>query len=144
MHEAGFTLLELLVALLIAGLLFALVPAVAPADGGRTAVAQSASAIATALKRTRARAIATNKSAAFTLDLRNRIYEAGPERHVALPPHVDVTLRAARTEVLDDGAGGIRFFADGSSTGGRITLSAGAFASRIDVDWLTGRVAIER
>jgi general secretion pathway protein H len=144
MREAGFTLLELLVVLLVAGLLFALVPAVMPRDGGRGMVERSASELAAALKRTRARAIAANEPAAFTLDLRNRIYEAGSTRQVALPSHIDVTLRAARTEMLGDGAGRIHFFADGSSTGGRITLAAGASTSHVDVDWLTGRVAIER
>jgi general secretion pathway protein H len=144
MREAGFTLLELLVVLLVAGLLFALVPAVMPGDGGRAVVLRSASELASALKRTRGRAIAANGPAVFTLDPRNRAYEAASEPQAALPSHVDVTLRVARAEVMDDGAGRIQFFADGSSTGGRITLAAGASVSHVTVDWLTGRVSIER
>ena len=36
--------------------------------------------------------------------------------------------------------GAIRFFPDGSSTGGRITLSTDRLAYLVDVDWLTGKI----
>jgi general secretion pathway protein H len=36
----------------------------------------------------------------------------------------------------------VRFFPDGGSNGGRITLAAGDRKYDVDVDWLTGRVAI--
>ena len=37
----------------------------------------------------------------------------------------------------------IRFFPDGSSTGGHISLIEGKTEYRVNVDWLTGRIAIE-
>ena len=37
----------------------------------------------------------------------------------------------------------MRFFADGGSNGGRVTLAAGERKFDIDIDWLTGRVAIQ-
>ena len=36
----------------------------------------------------------------------------------------------------------IRFYSDGSSTGGRITVASGERKYLVDVDWLTGRVSI--
>ena len=39
-------------------------------------------------------------------------------------------------------SGAIRFFPDGGSNGGRLTLAAGERKFNVDVDWLTGRVAI--
>ena len=42
----------------------------------------------------------------------------------------------------DDKVGSIRFYPDGGSNGGRITLGAGDLKYEVDVDWLTGRVAI--
>ena len=36
----------------------------------------------------------------------------------------------------------VRFFADGSSTGGRVTLMVGERSYAVDVDWLTGRVRV--
>jgi general secretion pathway protein H len=38
--------------------------------------------------------------------------------------------------------GEIRFFPDGSSTGGEITLAGGNAHRYVQVDWLTGRVAV--
>jgi general secretion pathway protein H len=40
------------------------------------------------------------------------------------------------------GGGAIRFNPDGSSTGGRISLSDGGRRIAVGVDWLTGRVAV--
>jgi general secretion pathway protein H len=143
MREAGLTLVELLVALLVAGLLLAVVPSAMPRDGGRSAVARAAGDLATALKRTRAQAIAASEPAAFAFDRRDRSYEAGLGPRVALPPQIEVTMRAARSEMLGDIAR-VQFFPDGSSTGGRITVASGHSISHINIDWLTGRVAIER
>ncbi len=44
--------------------------------------------------------------------------------------------------MLAPGRGGIRFYPDGSSTGGRVTLSLEGLQMRVDVEWLTGRVRI--
>jgi general secretion pathway protein H len=143
MREGGFTLVELLVALLVAGLLIALVPLAMPRESGRTVVARAAGDLATALKRTRAQAIAAGEPAAFTFDRRERTYEGGLGRRVALPSQIEVTMRAARSEMLGDVAR-VQFFPDGSSTGGRITVTAGHAMSHVNIDWLTGRVAIER
>jgi len=45
-------------------------------------------------------------------------------------------------DLVDEKTGSIRFFPDGGSNGGRITLAAGERKFEVDVDWLTGRVAI--
>jgi general secretion pathway protein H len=42
----------------------------------------------------------------------------------------------------DEAAGSIRFFPDGSSTGGRVMIAAGNEKLSVDVNWLTGRVSI--
>jgi hypothetical protein len=38
--------------------------------------------------------------------------------------------------------GVIRFFGDGSSTGGSVTILQGERRSDVTVDWLTGRVSL--
>ena len=43
---------------------------------------------------------------------------------------------------MEFGAGGIRFFPDGTSTGGGIEIVRKNRRFLITVDWLTGRVAI--
>lgn len=55
-------------------------------------------------------------------------------------------LRAARSEAIaqhrEVSYGAIHFFPDGSSSGGSIKLSAAGRSYVIEVDWLTGKVAI--
>ena len=59
-----------------------------------------------------------------------------------LPEGVELTLKTAQSDILDNSTGRIRFFPDGSSTGGRLTLTAGDREWIITVAWLTGKIAI--
>jgi general secretion pathway protein H len=51
-------------------------------------------------------------------------------------------VTAAR-EVAATTVGRIRFFADGASTGGRISLSVGDTRRIVTIDWLTGRARVD-
>ena len=55
---------------------------------------------------------------------------------------VELKLFTAQSDLVSDKVGAIRFFPDGGSNGGRVTLAAGERKFDIDIDWLTGRVAI--
>ncbi len=59
-----------------------------------------------------------------------------------LARQLELKLFTAQRDLVNDNVGAIRFFADGGSNGGRITLAAGERKFNVDVDWLTGRVAI--
>jgi general secretion pathway protein H len=59
-----------------------------------------------------------------------------------LPARVDLKLFTAQNDLVDGNVGSIRFFPDGGSNGGRITVAAGERKFDVDIDWLTGRVAI--
>ena len=77
------------------------------------------------------------------LNVETRSFRVPPdERDHKLPPGVDLKLYTAQRDLISDKVGAIRFFADGGSNGGRITLAAGQRKYDVDVDWLTGRVAI--
>ena len=60
----------------------------------------------------------------------------------ALPKELDLKVYTAQTEVSSESKAAIRFYPDGSSTGGRITVASGERKYVVDVDWLTGRVSI--
>jgi len=78
-----------------------------------------------------------------TIDFAENIYQiSGRDRIYHLPDDVEVTLVTAQTETSGSGQAGVRFFPDGSSTGGRLTLERGAFIWRIDINWLTGQVKL--
>ena len=64
-----------------------------------------------------------------------------PKEH-ALPRGVELKLFTAQKDLVDDKVGSIRFYPDGGSNGGRITVGSGERKYEVDVDWLTGRVAI--
>jgi general secretion pathway protein H len=64
----------------------------------------------------------------------------GDPRPYDLPKKPELAMLTAQSEQIQDKTGNIRFFPDGSSTGGRITISAGERREDVDVDWLSGRV----
>jgi len=139
----GFTLLELLVVLFIMGLGYALA---APMIGAGAATLELNSAtrqLAAGLRKARNTAITRQQEAVMTVDVGNRVFAITNDTHIyPLPKHVEISLITAQTELLQAQLGNIRFFPDGSSTGGRLTLSVGESRHAIDVDWLTGKVII--
>ena len=141
--QHGFTLLEILIVLVIGVLLVALVPPLLSSMSGATELRGAARQLAAGLRNARNEAVTRQQEAVLTLDLeRRRFGVTGDPREIALPESVALKLYTAQSELLDSATGGIRFFPDGSSTGGAITVSGPKLAYRVNVDWLTGTVAI--
>jgi general secretion pathway protein H len=140
---SGFTLIELVVVLAIGVAIYAVLLAV-PMGGGRADLKAAARTLASGLREAQTTAMATRRDATLTLDLEAREFlVAGETEPRKLPDDVDLKLYTAQSEVLGERTGAIRFYPDGSSTGGRVTLASGQREYRVDVDWLTGRVSIE-
>ncbi|PIE82795.1 MAG: type II secretion system protein GspH [Candidatus Contendobacter odensis] len=141
--QRGFTLLEILVVLVIAILLVNLVPPLLSGLSGSTELRGAARRLAAGLRSARNEAVTRQREAVLTLDLEKHHFTvSGDARQVTLPDHLTFKFYTAQSEVLDEKAGSIRFFPDGSSTGGHIIISGAAYGYRINVDWLTGMVAI--
>ena len=139
----GVTLLELLVVLALMALMAAIVvpmlgPGVSTAD-----LRAAARQLASGMRLARSEAMASRQDAFVTIDLEGRRFRVGssPREH-PLPKDVEIKLFTAQMDLVDDKVGAIRFYADGGSNGGRVTLAAGERKFEVDVDWLTGRVAI--
>jgi general secretion pathway protein H len=142
----GFTLLELLVVLVVMGLLVALIPPMLSGAGVTTEVRGAARQLAAGLRAARSEAVTQQQPAVLSLDLQQREFiVTGRKRPVTLPQHPRVTIQlyTAQAEIVDEDRGHIRFFPDGSSTGGYIALSDQRVEYRVNVDWLTGRIRIE-
>ena len=141
--SAGVTLLELLIVLSIMAIIAALV---LPTFGNGVSSSElkgSAREVAAALRFARSEALATRQETRVVLDLEGRTFaidHGGRPR--TLPRLVELKLFSAQSDLVSDKVGAIRFFPDGGSNGGRVTLAAGLRKYDIDIDWLTGRVAI--
>jgi general secretion pathway protein H len=141
--QRGFTLVELLVVVGILALMMTLVPSILPGVQAKAELKAAAREVATALRDTRGRAIASGRAASFILDVGGGGFRAGGtglSHH--LPKSVRPTLFTTTEERLDESSGTIRFFADGSSTGGGVRLAQGDRRYDVLVDWLTGRISI--
>lgn len=142
-RQCGFTLLEILVVLVIGVLLVALVPPLLSGMSNTTELRGAARQLAAGLRSARNEAITRQREAILTLDLaQHRFGVSGDPRGIKFPDGVAIKLYTAQSELIDGATGNIRFFPDGSSTGGAITVSGSKQAYRVKVDWLTGAIVI--
>ncbi len=139
----GFTLLELLVVMGLLALVFAVALPNMQGRIGSLEVKRAARDVASALRLAHSRAMSQSEEALFTLNATSREFTvSGREGAKTLPQHIDIKFLAARSEQQGEETSSIRFYPDGSSTGGRLVLSSGATSLAVDVNWLTGRVKI--
>lgn len=147
--DAGMTLVEVLAVLAILSLAAVVaMPMVRPPSPERT-LEMTAAEIARRARAVRAAAIAANGEGRILVDVDTRAIDArvgeaeGSQpggRAFQLPAGMTVTVTAAAADVEPGRIAAIRFFPDGSSTGGRIALLMGERRHVVAVDWLSGRV----
>ena len=129
--------------LALAGIIYSLMLAI-PMRGASVADLKATSRmLASGLRQAQSTAMVTKRDAVLSLDVEAREFvmpgDSAPRK---LPDGIELKLYTAQSEVTSAARGAIRFYPDGSSTGGRITVAAGERKYLVDVDWLTGRVSI--
>lgn len=140
----GFTLLEVLVVLVIIAMATAMAAMAFSGGLDGMRLRSSSKEIAAQLRHTRTQAIATGRPQRFTIDPRGHRWQGSGNRHGKIPQSLGVDFIGAREVQPQAGEGGILFFPDGASTGGRVQLSVKRAVWRIDVSWLTGEVTLAR
>jgi len=142
-RQSGFTLIELVAVVALIGIALSVV-SLSFSKSMNSAKVQAASRdLVAALRYTRGQAIVKNKQAALDLDMQNNTYQARGKPLVKLPKEMHMTLLTAQSEQTGTTSGRIRFFADGASTGGHVSIFAGQREWRVNVSWLTGQVTRE-
>jgi general secretion pathway protein H len=141
-HANGFTLIEMLVCLVILALVAGLASPLLSRARGDAAIKAASGEFATALREARNEAVATGRPGMVSIDLSARTFRVGTGKVRTLPAGVHLTLVTTTDNRFGDTSGAIRFFPDGSSTGGGLTLVGKALRLDVLVDWLTGRVTI--
>lgn len=139
-RHAGFTLIEMVVALTVLALVYAVAAPVAAPMFSRPRLEMATRDLVTALKEARSQAVVGVRDVRFTVDAAAGNWRFG-DRRGAARRGVALSVEAPPLAGGNEAARTIRFFADGGSTGGRIRLVSGPHRRRIDVDWLTGRVS---
>ena len=138
----GFTLLEMLAVIVLVAIIATAV-AISVSRGLHSArLGAASSELAAALRATRAQAIVRAKVQNFDVDTRERSYRDVRNKDIALPQGLRLSITSAKEYRPNDHTGRIRFFPDGSSTGGRITLQSGRRQWHVNVSWLTGEVRV--
>jgi len=140
--DAGFTLVEVMVVMMIVALMMGLVATSLSRSISGAEARVAARKVVAALRYTRTQAILRKQQTVFVVDTEARSYQAPGREAVKLPQGMDVLLTTARSEMTSEAAGGIRFFPDGGSTGGHVELIVNGREYRVDVAWLTGEATL--
>ena len=139
----GLTLLELLIVIALMAIVAGMV---IPMLGGPVSTSElrsSARQLAAGLRLARSEALSERRETFLVIDVAGKRFKVDRDSQAhALPAKIELKLYTAQNDLVSDSVGSIRFFPDGGSNGGRITVASGARKFDVDVDWLTGRVAI--
>lgn len=142
-RHRGFSLVELIAVLTLIAIVAA---SAASVIAGNLSGAKTRAAVRdlnAALRQTRGLAIVKGEERSLEIDVEARTYQVPDKAPVQLPKDLSMKLLTAATEQTGDSKGLIRFFPDGSSSGGRITLKRDDHEWRVEIAWLTGEVRIE-
>src|SRR5690606_36605859 len=143
-RSRGFSLLEVLLVMVLVAATGLLAAGVVGGGFARMELRGHARDIATQLRFTRARALATGVPQTFSIDPAGHVWQAADGRRGEVPESLGIHFIGAREVQPAPGVGAIVFFGDGASTGGRVQISRGESAFDIDVAWLTGGVSMHR
>lgn len=138
----GFTLLELVVSLAVIAAIYALVfPALVPKTG-RAQLEAVTMNVAGLLKTDRNASLRQRRDVITQFDVeRNEVRSGSSERVVRLPPDISLDLLTSSEGFSQASPAGVRFYSDGSSSGGALTLTRGGSGYEIRVNWFTGAVS---
>ena len=141
--QGGFSLIEMIAVIILIGIVMTLVSMSFSKSINSAKIRSASREVVAALRYTRGQAIVKGKQQVLLVDTENNTYQAPGKPVKELPKKMRLAIETAAGEQVSNTSGGIRFFPDGSSTGGNIRVYAGEREWRVNVAWLTGDIALE-
>lgn len=139
--QAGSTLVEVMAVMLITALVASLAVTTVPGTG-RAKLKALALETAALFRRERLGALMTGQRRRIALDRAERILTGDGGETVAIPPDVVLDVVGA-DETWSGRQVVVRFEPDGASTGVKLMLSWEGVRYEVNVNWYSGRVAVE-
>ncbi len=130
--EAGFTLIEMIVVLVVLGLVGSIVLSRGPLRSPTLDLRAAARVLASEMRSARTRAIDDDHDVVFTIDPAHRDYGVRGGARRPLPAGLELATKPVP----------VVFHPDGSASGGAVTLAENGRQLAIRVDWLTGAVTL--
>jgi general secretion pathway protein H len=140
-RQAGFTLLEMLVVLVVLGLMVGLIVARSSKVGLRLGPRAATGQVVQMLRLARSQAISDNRGTTFVVDVASGSFAIDGGRRMMLPAGIAIDA-VTQTGLAKGNTAIIQFDPDGGSSGGHIDLASASRHVRIGIDWLTGRVSV--
>ncbi|GBQ31435.1 prepilin-type N-terminal cleavage/methylation domain-containing protein [Gluconacetobacter azotocaptans] len=132
--DAGFTLIEMIVVVLVLGLIGTMLIARGPLHSTTLDLRGAAQSLALALRQARMQAIVSGAATTVTIDPVHMEYAQGHGARQALPRGVALAAGSAT---------GVTFYPDGSASGARLALVEQGRQVTLRTNWLTGAVTVD-
>ena len=142
--DSGFTLIEVMVAMTVATLLLAVAPLAYNKVYDAMSYQRLVQDMQSGLRGARIRAMLAGEEVQFLLDAGGQRFGQGGRTMKPLPSGVKLDAIVAESDPVDRKVGIIRFYPDGSATGGSVLLIRDTGQGvRLRVDWMLGRITQE-
>lgn len=140
-QNKGFTLIELTIVLIIMVIGFSVIGSNISSGNKSSQLKAVTRDLGSAFRYARGQALISREEVAVAIDLSENSYKlSNREKIYHFSSEIELTLVIAQDEFTKGEVGHIRFYPDGSSSGGRVTMEWGNLLQIIDINWLTGKV----
>ena len=142
--NSGFTLFELLLVITIIAMTIAAVSVSYRTDPSTTGLKSLAYTMSSRLRDLRAAAVAHGAERVAEIDAGRRVVRFHDGRApLSFDPSIGIKVTAADSERRSQSQTGIRFYPNGSSSGGTIRLNRKQQTYEIQIHWLSGRISTQ-
>ena len=140
--HTGFSLLEILIVMVFIAVIAGFVSSSMTKSLKKAKIRAVSKNLVSALRYTRGQAIVKHEQKTISFNVKEKTYKAPRKKTVLIMDEMELYVFTADSDIANESEGSIRFFSDGSSTGGWVKLIYGEKIWKINVNWLTGEISM--